>query len=285
MRINLARALLCAMGALVLVGAFPAREPQPCVEPLPIRIGSVDPRFGIDADDLSAAIGQASDVWSTAAHRPLFRVSPDAELTINLIYDWRQKTTVKDRGLKKQIDTLVAAMATLDRELDRGKASTEAMRRAYERDLADYNAEVQAVNDAGGAAAGQYHDMELRGQELDAQRARLNAHVARVNALVDRHNDIKIQIDRLVSTINGDGLAGNEIRKGLYAPRNGHPTIEIYQFSDLADLALVLAHEMGHALGIRHNDNPHAIMSPLLQDASLVLKPQDRQGLRDACGV
>ncbi|MGO9139739.1 MAG: matrixin family metalloprotease, partial [Syntrophales bacterium] len=44
-----------------------------------------------------------------------------------------------------------------------------------------------------------------------------------------------------------------------------------------------LAHEFGHALGLKHNDNPQAIMYRLMQSDSLNLAPDDIAALKERC--
>ena len=62
--------------------------------------------------------------------------------------------------------------------------------------------------------------------------------------------------------------------------------ITIYQYQDLADLILTLAHELGHALGLAHVDDPKAVMYELLSDQdldTLTLSSADVRALHTAC--
>ena len=53
--------------------------------------------------------------------------------------------------------------------------------------------------------------------------------------------------------------------KGLF---NGKQIL-IYEFESEDDLRLTLAHELGHALGLQHTDDPHALMHPVMKDQDI----------------
>ncbi|WP_089942832.1 matrixin family metalloprotease [Candidatus Entotheonella palauensis] len=61
----------------------------------------------------------------------------------------------------------------------------------------------------------------------------------------------------------------------------------IFQFHDMDDLLLVLAHEMGHALGLNHIEPPEAIMHALMGSQNindLAPTPADIEALQAMCG-
>jgi GNAT superfamily N-acetyltransferase len=62
--------------------------------------------------------------------------------------------------------------------------------------------------------------------------------------------------------------------------------ITIYQYQDRTDLILILAHELGHALGLAHVDDRKAVMYELLSDQdldTLTLTSADVRALHAAC--
>ena len=45
--------------------------------------------------------------------------------------------------------------------------------------------------------------------------------------------------------------------------------IHIYEFESKEDLRLTLAHEFGHALGMKHHNDPKALMYPMLEEQDM----------------
>lgn len=76
------------------------------------------------------------------------------------------------------------------------------------------------------------------------------------------------------------GAPGIKLSAGHYAEEDGTKRIDIFQFKDRHDLSLVLAHELGHAMGVEHNLNSQSIMKPFIVTRALALSPDDLGGLK-----
>jgi predicted Zn-dependent protease len=94
--------------------------------------------------------------------------------------------------------------------------------------------------------------------------------------LVERYNSA-------VNDFNATRDSQEEVfDQGLYTGEN----ITIYQYNDYNHLVLVLAHELGHALGIDHLEDPSALMHYLLekQDVNnITLTENDKQAIENIC--
>lgn len=270
---------------------------RPCLTPKKYRIGALDPRFGISREDFQRHVEQAGDLWGAAAGRKLFSHDARGTLEIDLVYDSRQETTqhltaaraaitekVKAADLiRDRLLPLQARFHTLDESFS-GQLST------YNRHLEDHNRIVAELNGRGGAPEGEYQTMEseklaLRKEEeaLKAKRLELNGLVDQINELVKSHNGLLDRANADADALNRSGAVGSQFEEGHYARRDDEERIEIYEYDGETALVAILAHEMGHALGIRHNGDPASIMSPLVHTRTLALTAEDLEGLRAAC--
>ena len=98
--------------------------------------------------------------------------------------------------------------------------------------------------------------------------------------MADQINDAGARNNQLVEGYNEDVAVFNnrfggtrEFTQGDY--QGDH--INVYQFRDRAELILVLAHELGHALQLEHVDNQASIMFYLMGEQP----PQPRLSAED----
>ena len=98
----------------------------------------------------------------------------------------------------------------------------------------------------------------------------LNELADKMNVKVDAFNEI------------GES-AGDEFNEGEYILDEKGSRINIYQFGNPAELRRLLEHEMGHALGLGHVDDPDAVMYRLNSSANEKLTMDDLQELRSVC--
>lgn len=294
-KLLLAGAVVSGLLSPIFFGHARAEPAPACQAPIKFRIGAIDPRFGIGREDFRRDVEEAGKLWEGAAGRTLFSYDEKGPLEINLVYDNRQETTQKLIAVRasiveklEQIDAIKGRLRPLQarvRDLDQSYSAQAA---AYRQVLDDHNRTVSQFNQTGGAPEGEYQrlwsenlGLRKQGEALDAQKQELNRLTADMNELVRTHNALLARANAEAQALSASSDA--KLEEGRYVRRDGDQKIEIYQYLSETGLKVVLSHELGHALGIKHNTNPSAIMSALIHTEQLALTADDINGLAASC--
>lgn len=238
--------------ALVFFALFSIKK---CNEIRTFAIGNVDSRFKISAGDVQKVAEESALKWNNQSDKILLKYDKNSALKIDLIYDQRQA----------EVDQFNLASDTLQKSKDSvesTKGKFDQMLTTFQADLKTYNSEVSYWNKKGGATGTTYSDLEQTRTDLNKRRDQLISMSKNLNMAVDGFNS---DLQNLQNDV--DSKKNIIITQGLFIPAENK--IEIYTFGNKEELRLVLIHELGHALGFDHGQDPSSIMYYLLGDQDL----------------
>jgi hypothetical protein len=229
---------------------------DPCRSPLAWHVTTVDPEFGFSIEDVERATRDAARVWEEAAGRDLFR-HDTAGMAIRMVYDERQRYHERRVSGEAELDRLAGQVRELESLLRAREVRAENARRDHDR-----------------------HGTRTTAEEY--RRA-----VERFNGAVERYNEVFASLEALGPAEVRAGDLRSETRTLGGRTVATDRTLTIAVAGDYGELVVVLAHELGHALGLEHVDDPAALMAAQYRqdDAGLpvVLAPADLRALEARC--
>jgi len=270
-----------------------------CDTPIPYRVEASDPRFPLDSSAFRRGVFKAELLWEQAIGKDLFTYDQTASLVIRTEFDERQKMTSEAEKLEQEVSAYEASAEKIKVSYDststkyeKAQASFKSTADIFNRKLADYNADVKKWNASGSGTPEEYEKLENRRKKLEKEERALVADSKNINALAEDVNTLARKLNKSTTDINQNVTTFRErygepkpFIQGLYD--GAVPSVTIFQFKDQGDLLLVLAHELGHALGIEeHVPSEASLMHSMMGGQDLdqpTLSAEDKAAYAAVC--
>jgi len=268
-----------------------------CEEPLAYKLGTIDERFNISNDEILKLLSDSEKLWEDASEKDLFVLDQNntEAIPVNFVFDERQQEIISARESEDLLDTQWASYENLKQQYEKLSSAYKKRVSVYDENIKEYedlldklNKSIEDWNKNSGTKA-EYKNIKdgeffiktvFTG--LEKERISLNNDADGLKKMVDQINNIQSNLKQNTALHNRTFAHEETVNSGDF----GFNEINIYQYQDISDLRITLAHEMGHAIGLDHVLDEKAIMFHLLekQDVlNLKLSDADVEALNILC--
>jgi len=274
--------ILCFYGVLGMFLSAPHTiwgSPEGLPTPIYYDIGRLDSRFGLTRSELVNILKRAEWIWEKPSQKNLFIYQPGALFSINLIFDNTQSKLNQAKILEHQMGKIDFQHASLLKNYERKQKIVQTSQdhfhqllRDYNRKVKSFNREVDRVHRKGFVSQEEKYKLKKLEGRLEMHKINLLIEKRKTHLLLRRHNKLISKINKLSRKYNEKAWTYNRkygVRTPFVKGDFQGQAINVYQFFDKEELTLILAHEMGHSLGIDHVSGKKSLMHAFMGEQNL----------------
>ncbi|MCH7337870.1 matrixin family metalloprotease [Acinetobacter sp. NIPH 2699] len=233
--------------------------------PLRYRIANLDPRLQINQQQMIELSKQAAAIWEKDTGQNYFVYDPEAEFAIHLVFDQRQIRSMKRSERLNQLEQEQLTWLNQNQHLQQLKESVA--RSATQLELQKIEYQTFAQNQQQQRSSVKTLFMQKQQKDFEQQTIQLHTRIAEHLQLIQQ---LELQTEKskqLYQQLAASTAEFNQTFKPqiLHKGQFDGEKIFIYEFSSIDDLRLTLAHEFGHALGLKHTQDPKSLMYPRIK--------------------
>jgi hypothetical protein len=241
--------------------------------PLLYRIADLDPRLNISKQKMIEISQEAAAIWEQGTGKRYFVYDPKATFTVNLVFDQRQVRSMKRTENLKNLEQEKQLWLDENQKLLKLKQDSQQLHTQLELQKIKYQAQLNAYASAQNKYLNKSNTKNLNllqertkllNQQRDVLRILINDHDRNHQQIQVKTDELKQLHEQLTQSVDrfNQNFAPQLVHKGQFKGKQ----IFIYEFSSIDDLRLTLAHEFGHALGLKHTHNPKSLMYPRIKE-------------------
>lgn len=219
-----------------------------------------------------------------------------AKTRYNIVKNEHQGLSSQSNKILEEINALQETRQTMTERLSAQIATHNERVRIHDDQVAYWNGrggapspEYERLIQEQDEISALYRETETRRQELGILSSNLNKKIDDYNSLVEQINVVAGILNNLAESLNYNVAFHNrlieergEFVTGSYTS-NGEKFINIYQFYDRRELVIIIAHELGHALGLSHATQNDSIMYHRVARQELKLSEEDLLLINKIC--
>lgn len=271
----------------------------PCDTVLTYRLGDIDARFHITENQVKEVMKEIEHLWHGALDKELLTYSKDGQIAIHFEYGEQQKFYEEEQTTSIRIEGKEQQLNTQEKEYQRLSEKFNESFEQYNTILTEFNNLIKNHNRQVGELQGKNispeeaksikqreENLKRLQNRLDQKYQEVESLRQRTNAQGEQLNEVNSQRNEMIAEYNSQFAVPKKFNQGRYVRKGSKEMIYVYQFKDMQSLKAVLAHEVGHALGISHVNNPASLMYELMSEQNVVdleLTKEDIEALRKQC--